>query len=236
MKFKKPKNTAPIDTAEKGEATREMEAIMDAASDATSEIELLLDVDAPAEDLTEDASAVEDGIDDIPDAFESPEIPADAETAAQTDADPAAAEDAPAAPIEEIAAEPSVSTEDVENRENMSDDDDAEDELQPTEPAPDEEVTTEQQPAKDTADSADPEGYKNLGLYLHIPFCKSKCRYCDFCSFPHSGEAEMDAYVEALCRDLQGRRETCSQYTVDTVYFGGGTPTYLGAARLERIL
>ena len=43
--------------------------------------------------------------------------------------------------------------------------------------------------------------YKPLGLYIHIPFCKSKCAYCDFYSLP-GREADMDRYVSALCRQL----------------------------------
>ena len=77
-----------------------------------------------------------------------------------------------------------------------------------------------------------------LGLYLHIPFCRSKCRYCDFCSFPalptRDGE-KIAAYVDRLCADLAARAGDCRDYTVDTVYLGGGTPTVLTAAQLTRI-
>ena len=66
-----------------------------------------------------------------------------------------------------------------------------------------------------------------LGLYLHIPFCRSKCLYCDFCSFPHPTEERMRAYVGRLERDLTAWAERLGDYTVDTVYFGGGTPTCL---------
>ena len=75
----------------------------------------------------------------------------------------------------------------------------------------------------------------SLGLYLHIPFCKAKCIYCDFYSLPHS-EEKMDAYAAALRRDLIRRAPDARDHTVDTVYFGGGTPSYLGADRLCRIL
>lgn len=76
----------------------------------------------------------------------------------------------------------------------------------------------------------------SLGLYLHIPFCKSKCLYCDFCSFPRSREADMEAYVNMLCRDLERSSEACRSDCVDTVYLGGGTPTVLPARLLERIM
>ena len=76
---------------------------------------------------------------------------------------------------------------------------------------------------------------KPLGLYIHIPFCKAKCIYCDFYSLPRA-EEQMDAYVAALRRDIAQKAEAAGSYTVDTVYFGGGTPSYLGAERLEVIL
>ena len=72
-----------------------------------------------------------------------------------------------------------------------------------------------------------------LGLYVHIPFCKAKCAYCDFYSLAHS-EERMDAYCTALERDLA--RAADAAYTVDSVYFGGGTPSYLGDKRLASLL
>ena len=77
---------------------------------------------------------------------------------------------------------------------------------------------------------------KPLGLYLHIPFCKSKCLYCDFCSFPRPTQEDTDAYVRALCRDLEEWSGACEKHTVDTVYVGGGTPTVLNARQLEQIM
>lgn len=75
-----------------------------------------------------------------------------------------------------------------------------------------------------------------LGLYIHIPFCRSKCLYCDFCSFPRADAERMESYVTALCRDLASRAADAADYTVDSVYFGGGTPTILPARLLVRIL
>ena len=66
-----------------------------------------------------------------------------------------------------------------------------------------------------------------LGLYIHIPFCKSKCAYCDFYSLPRS-EDRMDDYTDALCAHLAETAPFASDRLVDTVYFGGGTPSYLG--------
>ena len=74
-----------------------------------------------------------------------------------------------------------------------------------------------------------------LGLYIHIPFCKAKCVYCDFYSLPH-GEDRMDAYTDALCAHLTEAAPLAASHTVDTVYFGGGTPSYLGEKRLCKIL
>ncbi|MBQ8140221.1 MAG: radical SAM family heme chaperone HemW [Clostridia bacterium] len=77
---------------------------------------------------------------------------------------------------------------------------------------------------------------KKLGIYIHIPFCIQKCMYCDFCSFPKSEEGLIEGYVSALCRDIESRAADCLGYTVDTVYFGGGTPTLLPINEFERII
>ncbi len=77
---------------------------------------------------------------------------------------------------------------------------------------------------------------KTLGLYLHIPFCRSKCLYCDFYSIPRPSEDLMRRYSTAMQRDLAARSAQCGDYTVDTVYFGGGTPTLLPEGELEAIL
>ena len=73
-----------------------------------------------------------------------------------------------------------------------------------------------------------------LGLYLHIPFCVKKCAYCDFYSVTDA--SRMDAYTDALIRSIREYGEKSAGRTTDTVYLGGGTPSYLGGARLERIL
>ena len=81
-----------------------------------------------------------------------------------------------------------------------------------------------------------------LGLYIHIPFCKSKCRYCDFCSFPHPREELIDAYLAELNREIREMAHTVRQQknsiplSVDTVYFGGGTPTLLSPSQWEGLL
>ena len=74
---------------------------------------------------------------------------------------------------------------------------------------------------------------KPLGLYIHVPFCKQKCVYCDFYSLPRR-EEDMDAYAAALRAQLF--ETDFSGYEADTVYFGGGTPSYLGPRRLTALL
>ena len=76
---------------------------------------------------------------------------------------------------------------------------------------------------------------QTLGLYIHIPFCKSKCVYCDFYSLS-SAEEQMDRYVAALCRHLTEAAPQAASCRVDTVYFGGGTPSYLGVKRLQKLM
>ena len=77
---------------------------------------------------------------------------------------------------------------------------------------------------------------RSLGLYIHIPFCKSKCLYCDFCSVAGENEGLKAKYIGALCELIEKWAEKCENYVVDTIYFGGGTPTTLGARELGRIL
>ena len=72
-----------------------------------------------------------------------------------------------------------------------------------------------------------------LGIYIHVPFCKQKCVYCDFYSLPRR-EEDMDAYAAALRAQLF--ETDFSGYEADTVYFGGGTPSYLGPRRLAALL
>ena len=74
-----------------------------------------------------------------------------------------------------------------------------------------------------------------LGLYIHIPFCRSKCDYCDFYSLA-GAEARMDAYQKALLAHLRETAPLVRDFPVDTVYFGGGTPSFYGEKRLRELL
>ena len=77
---------------------------------------------------------------------------------------------------------------------------------------------------------------KDLGLYIHIPFCLSKCRYCDFCSFPHPKPDNVKKYIDSLFCEIEEYGKVYSEYNVTTVYFGGGTPTLLRACELSSLL
>lgn len=88
---------------------------------------------------------------------------------------------------------------------------------------------------------------RNLGIYLHIPFCVSKCAYCAFNSVAIGGAGVPDSYVDALLHELDlkisslsasGRNGSFSEaiYNVDSIYLGGGTPSLLSPAQLTRLL
>ena len=74
-----------------------------------------------------------------------------------------------------------------------------------------------------------------LGIYIHIPFCRRKCDYCDFYSLA-GREDQMDAYQKALLAHIKETGPLAKGYQVDTVYFGGGTPSYYGEKRLRELL
>lgn len=76
---------------------------------------------------------------------------------------------------------------------------------------------------------------QRMGIYIHIPFCVRKCRYCDFLSFP-AAEREKDRYVQALLEEIRREAERYQDAVVDSVFIGGGTPTVLAEGALEGIL
>ncbi len=76
---------------------------------------------------------------------------------------------------------------------------------------------------------------QTLGLYIHIPFCASKCGYCDFYSCAGK-ERKMKEYQTALLAHIEECMPRMQQYFIDTVYIGGGTPSYYGASYLCEIL
>ena len=74
-----------------------------------------------------------------------------------------------------------------------------------------------------------------LGIYIHIPFCRSKCDYCDFYSLA-GREKEMDRYQKALLAHMRETAPLAQGIGVDSIYFGGGTPSYYGAKRIRELL
>ena len=75
---------------------------------------------------------------------------------------------------------------------------------------------------------------KPIGLYLHIPFCVRKCNYCDFCSFATGDCVWREEYINSLCREIECYKGR--DIILDSIFFGGGTPSLLGAEALLRIL
>ncbi len=74
-----------------------------------------------------------------------------------------------------------------------------------------------------------------LGLYVHIPFCRAKCRYCDFNSYA-GVESLVPSYVDALLAEMLRWRPLVADFTVTTVFIGGGTPSILPPAEVKRVL
>lgn len=78
------------------------------------------------------------------------------------------------------------------------------------------------------------------GVYLHIPFCRSRCSYCDFATDVYKNAEIVESYVDALIKEISNFTPEIpnpkSQIEIDTVYFGGGTPSLLSAKQLEKIL
>lgn len=75
---------------------------------------------------------------------------------------------------------------------------------------------------------------KELELYIHIPFCVRKCKYCDFLSAPAS-QAERQRYVESLCLEIRSYKELAKAYHVVTIFIGGGTPSTLETDEMKDI-
>ena len=75
-----------------------------------------------------------------------------------------------------------------------------------------------------------------LGIYVHIPFCRSKCQYCDFYSVTEKETELLDQYLYALIAHIKEAGSLAPNHVVDTVYFGGGTPSLFGAEGLSAVL
>ena len=74
---------------------------------------------------------------------------------------------------------------------------------------------------------------KEIGIYIHIPFCKQKCYYCDFVSFANC-ENRVEEYVDALCKEIDSYN--LEEYEVTSIYFGGGTPSFIDSKFIGKIM
>ena len=77
---------------------------------------------------------------------------------------------------------------------------------------------------------------KPLSLYIHIPFCKHKCIYCDFLSFDNETNTRQIQYINALMSEIRMYKSFADRYTVKTIYIGGGTPSILDEAMIGNVM
>lgn len=75
-----------------------------------------------------------------------------------------------------------------------------------------------------------------LGIYVHVPFCRSKCQYCDFYSVTNKKDLDFDGYTQAVCTHIKEAGTQAPNHIVDTIYFGGGTPSFFGGEGMAMIL
>lgn len=76
----------------------------------------------------------------------------------------------------------------------------------------------------------------SLGAYVHIPFCIQRCHYCDFATYAKDQIAPNSDYVDAVCQEISLRRPLFSEKSLQTIYFGGGTPSLLAPKEVEKII
>ena len=76
---------------------------------------------------------------------------------------------------------------------------------------------------------------KEIGIYIHIPFCVSKCYYCNFVSYTGKDNI-IGEYIDAVCMEILQNAEILSDYNITTVYFGGGTPSYIDSKYIKKIM
>lgn len=72
------------------------------------------------------------------------------------------------------------------------------------------------------------------GIYIHVPYCKTRCIYCDF--FTQTNFSSQLSYVSALCKEIDLRKNYIGDEVIDSIYFGGGTPSLLSLQDLDKIL
>jgi oxygen-independent coproporphyrinogen-3 oxidase len=85
---------------------------------------------------------------------------------------------------------------------------------------------------------APPRPYTPLGLYLHIPFCRKRCKFCYFRVYTDKNARDVEVYLDALVKEIElySRTPVVGGRPMSFVYFGGGTPSYLSAAQLRRLV
>lgn len=78
---------------------------------------------------------------------------------------------------------------------------------------------------------------KELGIYIHIPFCKRKCYYCDFISYANK-EEKIQEYIECLQKEIEveSKKNKYEEYEITTIYLGGGTPSFIDASYIEKVI
>src|SRR5205085_8680577 len=77
-----------------------------------------------------------------------------------------------------------------------------------------------------------------LGLYLHIPFCRKRCKFCYFRVYTDKNAKDIEVYLDALIKEVEllSKRPVVGGRALDYVYFGGGTPSYLSASQLDSLM
>ena len=75
---------------------------------------------------------------------------------------------------------------------------------------------------------------KEIGFYIHIPFCKQKCYYCDFISYEKRTNKEIEEYVKKIINELE--QYDLKKYNITTIYIGGGTPSFIDSKYIKKIL
>lgn len=76
----------------------------------------------------------------------------------------------------------------------------------------------------------------NIGLYIHIPFCKQKCLYCDFASYCQYDDEFVKDYINAVKQEIKYESKKHNNNIVDTIFIGGGTPTYISCYHIKEVL
>ena len=76
---------------------------------------------------------------------------------------------------------------------------------------------------------------KELGIYVHIPFCIRKCKYCDFASFVENSDIQ-DKYTDYIVKEINSFKGKTENYIVNSIFFGGGTPSVLSSVNMHRII